>query len=292
MIQSMTGYAAASAPTARGMLSLELRSVNSRFLDLQLRVPDELRALEPMLRELLAGRLARGKVDCRLLLGGADALPAGSRVNVEALARLRRLAEQVMRELPHATPLRVADVLRWPGVIAEAPADEEETRAAAAALCRKALDELVAARSREGAKLAQAIAERVAAMRRRVEAIAPHLPRALADYQARISEKLREALGEADEERVRAELAVFASKVDVDEELTRLRTHFGEVDRVLAEGGARSIPVGKRLDFLAQELNREANTLASKAASAEIADCALELKVLIEQMREQVQNLE
>jgi uncharacterized protein (TIGR00255 family) len=288
MIQSMTGYAAASAPTARGMLSLELRSVNSRFLDLQLRVPDELRALEPMLRELLTARLARGKVDCRVLISAADAARADARVNAEALARLRELAEDVLRALPQAAPLRVADVLRWPGVIAEAPVDEEATRAVAAALCRKALDELVAARAREGAKLARAIGERIAAMRRRVDALAPHLPRALADYQARISEKLREALGAADEERVRAELAVFASKVDVDEEITRLRSHFSEVDRILAAGGA----VGKRLDFLAQELNREANTLASKAASAEISDCALELKVLIEQMREQVQNLE
>jgi uncharacterized protein (TIGR00255 family) len=292
MIQSMTGYAAASAPTARGMLSLELRSVNSRFLDLQLRVPEELRALEPALRELLAARLARGKVECRLLLGGAEALPIGSHVNAQALARLRELSEQVLRELPHAAPLRVADVLRWPGVVADVPLDEEATRAVATQLCRKALDELVAAREREGAKLAQAIAERVAAMRRRIEALAPYLPQALADYQARISEKLREALGAADEERVRAELAVFASKVDVDEEITRLRTHCDEVERVLTEGGARSFPVGKRLDFLAQELNREANTLASKAASPEISDCALELKVLIEQMREQVQNLE
>jgi uncharacterized protein (TIGR00255 family) len=292
MIQSMTGYAAASAPTARGVLSLELRSVNSRFLDLQLRVPDELRALEPMLRELVGSRVARGKVDCRLLLNAAETLPAGTRVNAEALSRLRQLSEEVMRALPHATPLRVADVLRWPGVLAEVALDEEATRRTAAELCRKALDELVAARAREGAKLAQAIGERVAAMRRRVEALAPHLPQAIADYQARISEKLREALGVADEERVRAELAVFAAKVDVDEEITRLNTHLAEVERVLAEGGARSVPVGKRLDFLAQELNREANTLASKAASGEISDCALELKVLIEQMREQVQNLE
>ncbi len=288
MIQSMTGYAAVSAPTARGVLSLELRSVNSRFLDLQLRVSDELRALEPVLRELLAARLSRGKVDCRLLISAVEDVPAQGRVNPEALARLRQLSEEVMRALPHAGPLRVADVLRWPGVIAEAPLDEEATRATATVLCRQALDELVAARAREGAKLAQAIAERISAMRRRVEALAPHLPQALADYQARISEKLREAIGAADEERVRAEVAVFASKVDVDEELTRLRTHFSEVERVLAAGGA----VGKRLDFLAQELNREANTLASKAASAEISDCALELKVLIEQMREQVQNIE
>jgi uncharacterized protein (TIGR00255 family) len=288
MIQSMTGYAAASAATARGLLSLELRSVNSRFLDLQLRVPDELRALEPMLRELVAGRVSRGKVECRLLLNAAEALPAGTRVNAEALARLRQLSEEVVRALPQAAPLRVADVLRWPGVLAEVPLDEEATRSAVATLCRQALDELVAARAREGGKLAQAIGERVAAMRRRVDALAPHLPQALADYQARISEKLREALGAADEERVRAELAVFAAKVDVDEELTRLRTHCAEVERVLAAGGQ----AGKRLDFLAQELNREANTLASKAASAEISDCALELKVLVEQIREQVQNLE
>jgi uncharacterized protein (TIGR00255 family) len=288
MIQSMTGYAAASAPTARGVLSLELRSVNSRFLDLQLRVPEELRALEPALRELVAARLARGKVECRVQLGAAGVAPGPASVNGEALARLRRLSEEVIRALPQAAPLGVADVLRWPGVVAEAPLDEEATRAAATALCRKALDELVAARAREGAKLAQAIAERIAAMRARVAGLAPHLPQALAAYQARLSEKLREALGAADEERVRGELAVFASKVDVDEELTRLRAHFSEVERVLAAGGA----TGKRLDFLAQELNREANTLASKAASAEISDCALELKVLIEQIREQVQNLE
>jgi uncharacterized protein (TIGR00255 family) len=288
MIQSMTGYAAASAPTARGVLSLELRSVNSRFLDLQLRVPEELRVLEPMLRELLAARVARGKLECRLLLDAAGPLAAGTRINAEGLERLRQLSEQVMRALPHAAPLGVAEVLRWPGVLAEVPLDEDETRRAAAALCRQALDELVAARGREGAKLAQAIAGRVAAMRRRVEALAPHLPQALADYQARISQKLREALGAADEERVRAELAVFAAKVDVDEEITRLQAHLSEVERVLAAGGA----LGKRLDFLAQELNREANTLASKAASAEISDCALELKLLVEQVREQVQNLE
>ena len=292
MIQSMTGYAAASAQTARGVLALELRSVNSRFLDLQMRVPDELRALEPALRELLAGRIARGKVECRLQLKAGEALPAGTAINAEALARLQSLAQEVARALPQAAPLRIADVLRWPGVLAEVPLDEEATRRAALELCRRALDELVAARAREGAKLGQAIGERIAAMRRRVDALAPHLPQALADYQARISEKLREALGSTagavSEERIRAELALFASKADVDEEITRLRAHFGEVERVLGAGGA----AGKRLDFLAQELNREANTLASKAASPVISDCALELKVLIEQIREQVQNLE
>jgi uncharacterized protein (TIGR00255 family) len=173
-------------------------------------------------------------------------------------------------------------------VIAESPLNEDESRRLAAELCRKALDELVASRTREGAKLAAAVAERIAGMRRRLEQVTPLVPQAIAAYQAKLAERLREALGSADDDRVRAELAVFATKVDVDEELTRLRAHMDEVERTLKKGGA----AGKRLDFLAQELNREANTLASKAASQEISDCALELKLLIEQMREQVQNIE
>ena len=296
MIHSMTGYAAAESPlssgSARGTLSIELRSVNSRFLDLQFRVSDELRALEPMLRETIAGRIARGKVDCRAFLNESTGLPEKGALDAQAVARLNELAAEVRKLMPQATPLRVADVLRWPGVIAETPVNEDELRRLAADLCGKALDELVASRRREGEKLAAAVAERIAAMRRHVVQVAPLVPQALAAYQAKLAERLRDAigtsLGEAFDERLRAELAVFAQKADVDEELTRLRTHFDEVERNLAKGGA----IGKRLDFLAQELNREANTLASKAASPEISDCALELKLLIEQMREQVQNIE
>ena len=291
MIHSMTGYAAATGDTPRGALNIELRSVNARFLDLQFRVSDELRSLEPALRELIAARVSRGKLDCRVFLNEAAISPS-ARIDADALARLSSLSAEVMKKLPQASPLRIADVLRWPGVIAESPLDEEETRRIASALCRKALDEFVASRSREGAKLAAAVGERVAAMRARLEQAAPLVPQALAAYQAKLTERLREAMGSADDERIRAELAVFATKVDVDEELTRLRTHLDEVDRTLKEGGARSTPVGKRLDFVAQELNREANTLASKAASQELSDCALELKLLIEQMREQVQNIE
>ena len=287
MIQSMTGYAAAAADTPRGALNVELRSVNARFLDLQFRVSDELRSLEPVLRELIATRVSRGKLDCRVFLNEAAVAP-GARIDPEALARLGELSAQVAKAMPQAAPLRVADALRWPGVIAESALDEEETRRIASALCRKALDELIASRSREGAKLAAAIAERVAAMRAQLEQAAPLVPQALAAYQAKLTERLREAMGSADDERIRAELTVFATKADVDEELTRLRAHLSEVDRTLQKGGA----VGKRLDFIAQELNREANTLASKAASAELSDCALELKLLIEQMREQVQNIE
>lgn len=292
MIQSMTGYAGASTDTARGTLCIELRSVNARFLDLQFRNSDELRALEPLLREMLSARLARGKVDCRLFLGGETAVPVGASLNAEAIARLRELSAEVLKAMPQASPLHVADVLRWPSVIAQPAVGEDELRGIASSLCRKALDELVASRGREGAKLAAAVGERVAAMRQRLDDIAPRLPEALSAYQAKLSERLKEAVGSADDERVRTEVAVFAGKVDVDEELTRLRAHLGEVDETLKRGGAGSSPVGKRLDFIAQELNREANTLASKAASAEISDCGLELKLLVEQIREQVQNIE
>jgi uncharacterized protein (TIGR00255 family) len=288
MIQSMTGYAAAAADSPRGTLSLELRSVNARFLDLQFRVAEELRPLEPKLRDLILARVARGKIDCRLFLNDKDVPQRPQRLNTEALARLRSLAAEAQKTFPDAAPLRVADVLRWPGVVAEPEADEETLRAIAERLCQAALAQLVAARAREGAKLAASIGERIAAMRRRVEEVAPLVPQSLAAYQARLAERLREALGTADDDRVRAELAVFAAKVDVDEELERLRAHLAEAERTLKQGGA----VGKRLDFIAQELNREANTLASKAASQPLSDCALELKLLVEQIREQVQNIE
>ena len=292
MIHSMTGYASASLESPRGALSIELRSVNARFLDLQFRVGEELRTLEPMLREMIAARVARGKVECRLLLNEEHKPLPGERLNPDAMARLKKLSKEASAAFPEAQPLRLADVLRWPGVIAEAPADREGTRAAAERLCRRVLDEFVTARAREGAKLAAAIGERVASMRQRVEKVMPLIPQALADYQNRLSEKLQEALGSGDDERLRVEVALFAARSDVDEELTRLRSHLDEVERTLAAGGARSEPIGKRLDFLAQELNREANTLASKAANQKISDCALELKVLIEQVREQVQNIE
>jgi uncharacterized protein (TIGR00255 family) len=284
----MTGYAVASADSARGRLALELRSVNARFLDLQFRVAEELRMLEPTLRELIGARLARGKVDCRFFFNESSGAKTPQRLNPEALQRLRQLDEQARESFPDAQPLRIADVLRWPGVIAEAPADEEAVRAIATKLCRQALDELVATRAREGAKLAAGIRERVHRMRERVEEVAPLVPQSVAAYQAKVAERLREAIGAVDDDRVRAELALFGAKVDVGEEIDRLRAHLSEVERTLAQGGA----AGKRLDFLAQELNREANTLASKAASQPLSQCALELKLLVEQIREQVQNIE
>ena len=282
----MTGYAQASAGSPRGTLTLELRSVNARFLDISFRIADELRMLEPALRERIAERLSRGKVDCRLTLtpGAEEEAPE---LNFRALERLKTLAGAAAKIFPQAEPLRIADVLRWPGVIAET-SDDASLRTNVEQLARRALEDFVAARAREGAKLAAGIVEKVRAMRARVDQVTPLLPQAIAAYQQKISERLREALGSADDERVRTEIALFATKVDVAEEIDRLRAHLGEVEDVLRKGG----PVGKRLDFLAQELNREANTLASKAASAAVSDCALELKLLVEQIREQVQNIE
>ena len=288
MIHSMTGYAVASAEITGGTLNVELRTVNSRYLDIQFRVADELRMLEPGLREAITARLSRGKVDCRLSFSTTATGPRAQALNMTALEELKKLGEIIRRELPAATPLSAADVLRWPGMMAEGRVSESELREQAAKLSTTVIGDLMAARSREGAKLAAVILERVAAMRKAVAVVAPLVPEAIAAYQEKLAQRLRDALGSADDERVRQEIAVFGMKIDVDEELQRLKTHLDEVERVLAKGGA----AGKRLDFLMQELNREANTLGSKAASQPISDCALELKLLIEQMREQVQNIE
>lgn len=284
----MTGYAAAVAESPRGELGLELRSVNSRFLDVQFRVVEELRALESMLRERITARVGRGKIDCRLYFTGSATAVDRQTADPAALQSLARLAAEAKRAFPDAAPLTVGEVLRWPGVLAEQPLDDAKLRAGIEQLCERVLSELIAARAREGERLSGIVKARVTEMRRRVSEVAPLIPQAIAAYQEKLAQRLREALGSLIEERIRAELAVFGMKVDVDEELTRLSAHLNEVERVLNAGGA----VGKRLDFLSQELNREANTLASKAATQKVAQCGLELKLLVEQVREQVQNIE
>ena len=294
MIHSMTGYAVASAESPRGALHVELRTVNSRFLDLQFRIAEELRASEPALRELITARIGRGKVDCRVSLGSPASVQQ-RKFNPQAIGQLQALAGAVLEAFPGAAPLRVADVLRWPGVLAEPEADDEATRAILAALARRALDELCASRGREGARLGAILLDRTAEMRRRLAQIAPLVPEAVAAQRSRLADRLREVIDAGVEERIRAEVALFAAKSDVDEELSRLAAHLDEVEHVIGKAGAPAGaggPAGKRLDFLAQELNREANTLASKAAGLKIADGALELKLLIEQIREQVQNIE
>jgi uncharacterized protein (TIGR00255 family) len=288
MIHSMTGYAVAQAAIGHGTLGLELRSVNSRYLDIQFRIAEELRSLEPALRELLASKLRRGKLDCRLYFSANPAAPREERLNSTALAQLRSLAQSVRAEFPDAQGLAAADILRWPGVLAEDVVAEDVLRGKALELARRALDELTASRAREGARLAGLVRERAADMARRVEVVAPLVPAAISAFQAKLADRLREAIGAGDDERIRQEVAMFGMKIDVDEEIGRLRTHLAEVGRVLERGGE----CGKRLDFLMQELGREANTLGAKAGSQPISECALELKLLVEQMREQVQNIE
>jgi uncharacterized protein (TIGR00255 family) len=288
MIQSMTGYAAGDRDVGNATLHLELKSVNSRFLDVSFRCADDLRFFEMPLREQIASRVQRGKVECRLNLLPRTAGPRELVPNLALVEQLGRLEAAVRQVLATAAPLTVADVLRWPGMLGDDSLDQGHLQAEGVVLLGAVLDDYLASRAREGERLAAMILERVARMRELVARVTPILPQALADYEQRLAAKLREAVANLDEDRIRQEIGVFATRIDVAEELSRLATHLDEVARVLDKGGA----VGKRLDFLMQELNREANTLASKSVSAEVTAIALELKLLIEQMREQVQNLE
>jgi uncharacterized protein (TIGR00255 family) len=284
----MTGYAVKTCDVERGTLQIELKSVNSRYLDFHFRVSEDLRALEMPLRELLAARLSRGKVECRLSFNASAARGDQLRLNGDLLATLQSLNDSVCQRMPAANPLTVNDVLRWPGMFGDQSIDFAAFGPAVLALAREVLDEFVASRGREGEKLAVTIVDRVNAMRDIVRRVAPRIPEAQAVYTEKLRQRLTEALGGASDERVLQEVAVFATRIDVAEELSRLTTHLDEVERVLKQGGA----CGKRLDFLMQELNREANTLGSKSAITEVSQASMELKLLIEQMREQIQNLE
>ena len=288
MIFSMTGYAARTLDLEYGALHIELKSVNSRYLDFQFRICEELRAAEPALRELFGSRLTRGKLECRLSIAASSTRTQPTAVNAELLQRLKTFEAQVRSELPQAAPLSVSDVLRWPGMFGDDALDTEALVPASLGLAKDALEDFTASRAREGEKLAAVILERVARMRDLVRDVAPRIPAAQAAFQEKIKQRLVEALGSSDDERIRQEVAVFAVRIDVAEELARLSTHLDEVERVLKTGGA----CGKRLDFLMQELNREANTLGSKSVVTEVSQTAMELTLLIEQMREQIQNLE
>ncbi len=299
-IYSMTGYAIAAKALAddashgasqgafSGALTVEIRAVNNRYLDIQFRLPEELRAVEPALREMLAAKLTRGKIECRVSLAAATATPAAPELNQALLQQLATLNAQVLKVMPQAGSLRAADVLRWPGMLGADTLPADALRNACRELTAAALDEFMDARAREGAKLKEAILERATAIEQRVADVAPRLPGAMAAFQEKLNLRLKDALVNADDERIRQEVVLFAGKIDVDEELTRLKTHMAELRRILGKGGA----AGKRLDFLMQELNREANTLGAKAADIEITQASMDLKLLIEQMREQIQNIE
>lgn len=287
-VQSMTGYAAVSRSAFGMRLQLELKGVNGRFLDIGFRLGEELRGLESALRERLTQAMARGKVECRMTLQPESGTQRELVPDLLVVEQLGRLERAIREQLPQSAPLSVAEVLRWPGVLADDSIDARQLQTEALALLEDGLRDFIASRQREGGRLVQVMRERIAQMRSLVARVQPLLPGVLAAYQARLVGKLREALGGGDEERIRQEVGLFAARIDVDEELSRLITHMDEVERVLDTGGA----VGKRLDFLMQELNREANTLSSKSVSSEVTAIALDLKLLIEQLREQVQNLE
>jgi uncharacterized protein (TIGR00255 family) len=294
----MTGFAGAAFTTPLGQAGIELRTVNSRFLDLTLKVADDLRSFESTIRERISAKLARGKVECRLSLQRA-AVAESMHLNSTALATLRRLATEVQQVLPHAAPLTVADALAWPGALETPPLDAEALRTAVLDALDEALARLQESRQREGAALADGLRKRCDAIEAIVGQLRDRLPELRATVERKLNDRLNQSLAaslsstsslsrEDISERIRQEVTLYGLRADVDEELSRLSTHVAEVRRVLDNGGA----IGRRLDFLMQELNREANTLGSKATAIDLAQSAIELKLLIEQMREQVQNLE
>ena len=300
----MTGYAAVQSNIASSIqanesgldvnarLGLEIRSVNSRFLDLAFRLPDELRQVEPALRELLMARLKRGKVEIRVALESSTASSLKAPTPA-TLQRLGSLEDTIQSWLPNAGALSVADVLRIATNEDKKPHDHSEELTK---LAKKALNELLAAREREGARLKLMLLDRTAQLRRLSSQAVPLLPRLVEQQKMRFLERWKEAMAlpdsavlpEAAQDRALSEATAFAIRIDVAEEITRLASHLDEIDRLLDSGGE----LGKRLDFLIQELHREANTLGSKSASLELTHISVDMKVLIEQIREQVQNIE
>jgi uncharacterized protein (TIGR00255 family) len=299
----MTGYAVATRESSAGTLTVELKSVNSRFLDLQFRINDDLRAVEPALREAIMGRITRGKVECRVSFGRKAAAGASQALNAGVLDSLEKMQQQVRAQFADAAPLSVSEVLRWPGVIEDAEIAQDALQANVQATVSEALDAFVDSRAREGAALQTMLLSRVDDLEAIVTRLTPMIPQAIAQFQQKATDRMKEALGIASQngsttpptlsreealERIRQEVTLYGIRIDVAEELSRLSTHLTETRHILKKGGQ----VGKRLDFMMQELNREANTVGSKAALKELSDGSMAMKLLIEQMREQVQNLE
>lgn len=286
MIRSMTAYAFAETHDPLGTLSCELRTVNHRYLELSPRLPDDLRNFESALRERIATRLSRGKVDLTVRLRG-DTRSDALQVNHDVLGRLSELALGLESRFPRMN-IEFTELLRFPGVVQQAEVDQDELQTALFGVLDQALDALTATREREGAKLGQILKDRLDSIERIVADVRGWMPQIREGLRARLEQRLADLKQPADPGRLEQELVLQITRIDVDEELDRLSTHIAEARRVL---GLKE-PVGRRLDFLMQEFNREANTLGSKSIDARSTNAAVELKVLIEQMREQVQNIE
>jgi uncharacterized protein (TIGR00255 family) len=288
MMMSMTGYASLQRETPGGMLVIELRSVNHRYLELIIKLDDELRNLEPQIREKLSQSIGRGKVECRISLMRLAQTARSTVLNQPALEQLATLNSALKKQFPDSASLSVTDILKWPGVLDDVKKFDDE---ALGAILRSAMQEILgefnAMRAREGEKLKVAILERLHQVEALVCEVKPVLGVVVKEYQQKLTDKLKEVMATYDEDRIRQEITLFAQRIDVDEELTRLTSHVEEVRRILNQEQL----AGKRLDFLMQELNREANTLGSKSVSSETSKVSMELKVLIEQMREQIQNI-
>ena len=288
MIRSMTAFARQEAETAQGTLSWEIRSLNHRYLELGLRLPEELRAAESAVRERVNARLGRGKVDCSCRYKPLSSNAAPVEIDQDSLQRLLSACDVVAEKLPQSAPMNPVELLRWPGIVREQQLDTAPLVQSALDLLDETLDELVTAREREGEQIRLLLLARCDGMAEQVNRVRELLPEIQAGLRDKLEARLAEFEIDADPGRLEQELVMQLQKIDVDEETDRLESHFKEIRRVLE----KDEPVGRRLDFLMQELNREANTLGSKSASIGTTNVSVELKVLIEQMREQVQNIE
>jgi uncharacterized protein (TIGR00255 family) len=288
MIASMTGFARREISGSWGTLVCELRSVNHRFLEAGFRLPDDLRAVEGELRQRLTRDLKRGKVDCSMTYRRAQEAETALEVDPAALERLLTSVRDIARTLPGNHTVNVLDVLRWPGVLRDESNNAEELLKAAHAVFGRTLEELIAARAREGQRLRELLEQRCDGLEALVAHVRTRLPEVHARVRARLDERLAELKANVDQDRLEQELAMLLQRLDVDEELDRLTGHITEIRRVVNS----SEPAGRRLDFLMQELNREANTLSSKSQDLDTTRSAVDMKVIIEQMREQVQNVE
>ena len=288
MTFSMTGFAALEQPLDSATLLLELRAVNSRYLDLHFKLDENLRSFEPAARELISAHLSRGKVECKINLVQRAKSNQALQLDEGLMQQLAVIGAQAQQHFPQSRALSVADILRWPGVVLTEVLGQETLLEDIKNLLNQGLKDLNASRAREGEKLKALVLDRLSKIEALVEQVKPLLPALSKEYQAKLEAKLQENLKNVDPERVAQELVLFAQRIDVDEELSRLTAHISEVKRILASDA----PAGKRLDFLMQELNREANTLGSKSVSIQTTQVSMELKVLIEQMREQIQNIE
>ena len=288
MIRSMTAFTRQTREAEWGVMSWELRSVNHRYLEASLRMPEELRALEMVARERISKRLKRGKVDGFLRFQPVEVADSGLQLNRELIASLVQANETIEELMENPARTQPFDLLRWPGVLQSAEVDLGELKKETLALLERALDELVETREREGAGMKAVIEQRCDAMAAEVVKVRAAMPAILTAQRDRIVARVAELQVELEAERLAQEIAIIAQKSDVAEELDRIEVHLEEVRRVLEQNE----PVGRRLDFLMQELNREANTLGSKSIATESSSVAVEMKVLIEQMREQVQNIE